>query len=593
MFLRQAHELVDDPLKLLIAYEFEAIKWFVASLVVLVWASFLVVGCLKPALSPRGVRGLDVVVACIVGYGLLSTIWSPDIKAAVLQGIFGVIVLSFYVLARITAERDIDKILMSFVIVSLAGNLGLFVAAGDPVLELGFGNENFAAEFVTLATGLSFALWCRAPIGRWALFLAASIGLGFLVAFSTANLQFLGLAAGIAFVFLAMLVHWRRFSWQLKGIFASGVSVAIVVSALFAASTISIDAMPQNARDRLQIWATTALMFEDRPAFGSGIGGFYYVGSDYVDRYQEVFPELGDPAYDNLTRQPNAAENELFQAAAEYGGFGLLLVLALFVIGLGTALRAPRWPDRLLGLPVAIVAGLALVSFPLQHAATVAPVAVLLGLLAQRTWVGAEGGQAARLRVLCAAVLVFVVGLPLAYLTLREVRAELVFSEGAAFHGDLRYGEAAARMTRAQEISDLKPSRRLRAYTQTMVAGPDYWREHQVTRDVLDMLYQSASSAAPGNPLLLDLRLKQLLSESGRSVDVDEIEQMLALLLRATGRQHANGHILEAALAIQLGDPKRARRALRRAKRLIGDPPSETDETHIMNINTLERSLLQ
>lgn len=76
-----------------------------------------------------------------------------------------------------------------------------------------------------------------------------------------------------------------------------------------------------------------------------------------------------------------------------------------------------------------------------------------------------------------------------------------------------------------------------------------------------------------------------------RIVSEDEMESLVASLKRSTGRLFANGHVLEAALALQLGQPGRARRALEIARARIRYPDSPNDRANLQNIRSLERSL--
>jgi hypothetical protein len=90
---------------------------------------------------------------------------------------------------------------------------------------------------------------------------------------------------------------------------------------------------------------------------------------------------------------------------------------------------------------------------------------------------------------------------------------------------------------------------------------------------------------------LIDLRLKQLLSSTGRQLDPRDTEELIANLKRSTGRDDANGHVLEAAFSIQIGETQRARKALPAAWSLVRDPPDENDITNRRNIEVLEGQL--
>jgi len=66
---------------------------------------------------------------------------------------------------------------------------------------------------------------------------------------------------------------------------------------------------------------------------------------------------------------------------------------------------------------------------------------------------------------------------------------------------------------------------------------------------------------------------------------------MLRDLKRTSGRTRSNAHVIEAALAVQLGDAKRARSALEVARSLVRSETDEVDRINLANIESLERQL--
>jgi hypothetical protein len=120
-----------------------------------------------------------------------------------------------------------------------------------------------------------------------------------------------------------------------------------------------------------------------------------------------------------------------------------------------------------------------------------------------------------------------------------------------------------------------------------MVAGGRSGERPLNSRE-LDQLYEIAVAAVPGAPLPLDLRLKQLLGSSGLELNLDDIEELLAALRRATGPYLANADILESALALQLGDEPRAREAIIQASRVIAaSKPGKNQQTNVENLKSL------
>ena len=148
-------------------------------------------------------------------------------------------------------------------------------------------------------------------------------------------------------------------------------------------------------------------------------------------------------------------------------------------------------------------------------------------------------------------------------------------------------GAAARELLRAVDISEHNPRSRHRAYTQTIVTGPSFWISQALD---LDLLFVKSASASPLNPVLIDLRLKQILSQTGRELNLDEIEAMLSKLKRAVSQFNAHPHILEVALALQLGDRERGAMALKRARTLISEYGANATP-NLQNIRILEQSL--
>jgi len=136
--------------------------------------------------------------------------------------------------------------------------------------------------------------------------------------------------------------------------------------------------------------------------------------------------------------------------------------------------------------------------------------------------------------------------------------------------------------------SMLDPRWRLRAFNQAAI---DPTNHVDNPRFEMEKIYAISRSAAPNHPLLLDLRLKRLLAKQGTTLDLDEIEAMLRDLKKASGRSRSNAHVIEAALAVQLGDTRRARAALEVARSLVRSEANEVDRANLANIESLERQL--
>jgi len=145
-----------------------------------------------------------------------------------------------------------------------------------------------------------------------------------------------------------------------------------------------------------------------------------------------------------------------------------------------------------------------------------------------------------------------------------------MFGQLEAFHGAGRYPEAANAALRAASISDLSPKMRLRLFPQAMIAGPAYWQA-KLSETEIERLYLRSESAAPLAPLLLDMRLRYLLSRPLDETELAEVESKIQQFKALLGYRNSGPHILDAALALRVSDLPRADASLGLAKALLPD----------------------
>ncbi|MEQ8247528.1 MAG: hypothetical protein RID42_07575 [Alphaproteobacteria bacterium] len=577
-----------DVLLLSIAYEFDQTKWLAITVALMVWAVVLAMRVEWVETPKLGLP--DMLLLGFAGLAVLSLAWTPDPRAGALALIHGGIAVASYILMRWTAPTVGKFILFSFGVTSVWGVIAIWAVFSSDQILGGTGNDNFLAEFTVVAGALSLAFAHQEV--QWLRYLArvtVAAALVFVFFVPQANLQILALIA-IAIYALAWRGHQR---------------VAIFVLTLIAIATLSTTAFlmvdasflqeaPINVRDRLQIWVSTIVQISHAPVFGHGVGSFLYRMGDFTDSYASLVPQLGLPAYDNFARQAGAADNELLQVASDFGLVGAIVVVAFVLAMMRRVLEDRGTLTGRLGFVLAAAIPLALVSQTFEKAFTIVPILVICAWVARNVPVHLTSRWSGGLAAVAMAIFLVPAGITL----VPVVKASWLFSEGDAFEAlNSLYGlnnqlaPAAGRILLALDESDKDPRLRLRAFPQVLVAGPDFWTEKGLSEEEIEGLFALSSSASPHNTLLIDLRLKQLLSSKGRSVSRGEVESLLSLLHRKVGWYMANPHVLEAAIALQVGEPDRARAALERARSLIKAPLGPRDTANLENIEILSRQL--
>ena len=562
-----------------VIFETKMIKWLSISVVTATAIGLVGVGVIAAREYRPGL--IDLAVGIFVLWALSSGLWTPDKLAFSFSVLHITQMLAVFLFLRIINETSakslIEGLAVSGVVLSLV-LISLGLAEG---FDGGFGNENFAAEFLTVATVLLSALavinW-RLMARKRALVYAvvAAAGLVYLLFLAPSNLQFLGLAGAAAFAL------W----WVSRRLFAGVIVVAVIgIIAVVLLAPEFADQLPRTFRDRAQIWVNASLLAVQAPLTGHGLGSFFHLYPSVQDSYVDVAPFLGAPAFDGFLRNAPASENEFLQVFSELGGIGLLFAIGVLATAASRVMRLPfAHVGVACGVTLASAIAISLVSFPMQNPAPALVATVMLaagaGFHARTTEPHRDRRSRLPIYGLAAASAIVTV------LLVPPLQASWSFAHAEAYDGLRNKSAATQWVLRTLEHSSLDPRWRLRAFNQVVI-DPE-----RASLDIdLDELFAVSSSAAPQQPLLLDLRLKQLLSTSGLVLDLDEIEGMLSALMQSSGRSRANAHILEAQLALQLGDRERAVRAVTRARSLIGEPRKAGDETNLINLEGLERQL--
>lgn len=558
-------------------FEFSAIKWTTGAVTIVLWAAMLVLNLIKRRSEVR-FTAIDLAMILLVSYFVISSAWAPDSMTAWVAITHALGALAIYSLARIGTLASTGNVIFVFAVGAQLVTLAISVLTDDHLIGGGFGNENFGAEFMVLNLGVLIAFrGLRSMQMAWVQWFVIAASALYLLFFARPNLQYLGFIFGAIHFF----VLWRP-KITLPATFVAGLCVLVSVGWLVATQTVSVSS---GVHERLQIWGNTFGMVGERPLLGTGAGGYFYHYANHIGSYVSFFPFLGPSQVSNLTSQTNTAENDLLHLVAEAGALGAVLAFVLLVVTYWTAFRSPRSVSARYALPLSIIIGVSLVSFPFQNAATLLVAAMMLGAMGGAI----QGGASKRYISVIVAGVAGCLGALMLWASVPELRAAIGFSKAVALTS--RPEEALVKLEGSLRHSSVSPLLRIRAYTQVMVAGPQYWQDHGITSENLDQLYALAVTASPKNPLLLDLRIKQMLSSTGRQVGRDDVEALIDSLKRATGREMANAHLLEAALAIQVRELDRAAEALDRARALIRYPLNRNDLTNAENLMALEAAL--
>ena len=563
-------------------YEFHNTKWALLTVVGVVWAAVLAGGLLRGR-SSVGFGLVELCLGALILLAMISITWAPDRAAALLSTLHIATLVMFAFLARLTAKGSMDYISAAYAAVGIVALLGIPLLGDTRSIDNGFGNENFASEFALGATGLALVgAFGTVGIVRLLSIAAASLGVFYLVVAAPSNLQFLGVAAAIYYLLVVSLKEGYR--WKVASLLAAAAVALVLAAAAFA----PLERLPLSFLDRFQGWVNAARMIIDMPVTGTGLGGFFFEIPSYIDSYYLVFPALGEPAYSNYARIPSSVENDALQVIAELGlGGALLAALFLFAV-VGAGLRSESWSGRFYWMTLFALLGASLVSFPLQNPSSGTVFAILVGAAIGRPAAAAESWLPRRQRLLAAGLVIALAGLSVPHVM--ETKAHILLSESVALNDLGKPSLAADTIRNAVEVSGLAPRIRSQLFPQVVVAGPTYWRDG-IAEGEMERIYRKSSSAAPHNSLLVDLRVRYLLSHPLGDEQIAEIVRLIEGLKKRTGRTSPAPHILEAALAIQLSDIDAASRALDAAEPLLPVNDLADSNGHLANYTALRATV--
>ena len=569
---------------------FSELKWISFSISLALFAVLSAFGRIEQTSNLR-IGVVDLSAAALTMWAAFSLLWAPDMGAASLSVSYWLLGAGFFIVARTASRDDAIDIIHWFVLVSLALALIVSLIGGNRFTQNGFGNENFAAEYLSVAGLAGLALWKNgATIARWATRGVVLLAIGYLLVAVPSRLQFVAFAVAALYL-LGQRGTGRSRLW-LGAVIGLGLIGLATVVAVTGPETF-IAGLGQSIQERLQIWANSLILGAHHPVTGGGLGSYYYNYSAFINSYLEVVPVLGQPACPTFDRQPIAAENDAIHLFAELGVVGLIVGVVCGARAYWVLFHVQVEPIvSRLGAALTGLLAVSLFSFPFQNPAPLVLGAIVLGVVASedaRAMVAIDGPRSRRIRIV-GMLSIAVVALVIATTTVPELRAKTDFSRGSVAAQRGNVPSAIEYFVAATAHSVRSPKVRIRAYTQALIADPNT-RRASLDGLSLEELYALAHSASPSNPLVLDLRLKHILSSSGLQVDLQALEELVAVFKNNSGSTVANPHVIEAALSIQLGDTARAEAALKVAETLIREPLNANDTTNVQNIASLKAQL--
>jgi O-antigen ligase len=317
----------------------------VGALIVIAWAGSLLTRRGALPLLPREQPLLFSAIVGLLAFGAVSTIWAADSGQTrfTLERLVQVAALLLVTYTAASSHRGFRTLIYGYLLASVVTALyttlsGTYVAKGrlggviDP--------DYFAAELVPAIVIATFLFTTTASRRtRW---LSVAVAAGDLVAFVLTQSRgaivglMIGLVAAITFAGRAR----PRIMALVLVLIAGGLGYYLGYKPSHVFQSGARGGLSATSSGRLDEWRVALRIFEGHPVGGVGLGNYQTVEPAYAT--QTI--NLSFVGY--IVNYRLVAHNTYLQIAAELGGVGLGLFLAILAIPLRLARRALSWFER-------------------------------------------------------------------------------------------------------------------------------------------------------------------------------------------------------------------------------------------------------
>jgi O-antigen ligase len=275
-------------------------------------------------------------------FALLSFTWAADtaltglrviiLIGTTLMGTYLAVRFSLYQIFRFAGIALFIGTVLSFLVVPIFPEFGLYYDARGYGLQGVFGNKNILGRATSLGAAFAFFLWRDKRIGSKRFWLVAFslCALATLLSQSKTSLVALIAVIGISPSFELLRTRGKLLvpALTVLAVLAAALIATVLMNSSYLLNLLGRDA---TLSGRIPVWTTTLIMIWSRPWLGYGygadwveeVGAFAYLFREYFERWQ-----------------PTHAHNGLLQLGFELGLVGVGLFLVHFVV---FAKRSIQW----------------------------------------------------------------------------------------------------------------------------------------------------------------------------------------------------------------------------------------------------------
>jgi O-antigen ligase len=508
---------------------------------------------------------VDLLLIAFNAIAALSLAWSPDPAggAVRLAGIASISVLIAYF-------RHCDRTMLAtrLSLTSICAIAAILLRlAFLPEPEAGFVTDNALSETVLLLAPFA-VLWTFVRHGpdRWLGVLLAAFGVIALLVLVDSLIEYGALAT---FAGYAAVAAARHKAGRVAAIMTAVILLAGLGVCLFAVWDKFVAVEP--FAKRVEMFVNVGAMWLQAPIFGHGLGGFDYGYPLYQQYHLKLLPTLDPQVLKSAFDIAEAAHNEALQVLVETGlpGFAVAAALAVAALRRVFHLRELSAVERASACSLVMLAGFAMIDYPMHNPSTAAAGAAAMGIVLRST----RAARRRRVRFLLPRPAMLPVGAAgAAVLAAALVAVSPVYL--AAYNAGVAHRiqkfeprEAASRTRDAYTLFPLSPDYRREAFATYVGSVARSRARGSDARKAAQPVYDAALSAGRWTPGTLVTRVRFLLLTSVREDDLAEAETILAALKLQVPR-FSEIYVAEGYLARLKGERGRADAAFARAAKL-------------------------